>query len=56
MLNQSISVALKRATYRQAEAYHDMVLNMEEMESFCLKALFLIDEGFGGRLASEDTD
>lgn len=53
---QNTPVALKRASHRQVVAYHNLVLNVEELESFCLKTLFLIGERFGGRLPSEGVE
>ena len=50
---QNISLAFNHATQRQAAAYDKLVLNIEEVESFCLNTLFLVDKWFGGESAPE---
>ncbi|MBA3765609.1 MAG: hypothetical protein H0W99_01220 [Acidobacteria bacterium] len=45
--NQDFSIALTSAWRRNAKAINGLVLNIEEVENFSLKAQFLIDEKFG---------
>ncbi|MDT7780315.1 MAG: hypothetical protein QOC99_2827 [Acidobacteriota bacterium] len=52
--NQNINKELNRATDRQFQALEGVIANIEHVESFALRVIFLIDEKFGKPPDSED--
>jgi ABC-type transporter Mla subunit MlaD len=54
LINQNISQDLNKAASRQSRALDGVISNVEQVESFALRVIFLIDEKFGEPPASED--
>jgi hypothetical protein len=52
--DSNIGEELTRAANRQSQVLDDVISNMEELESFALKMIFLINEKFGESSISED--
>lgn len=52
--NQNISMAFNYAIRKYAKAANGLVVNIEEVQSFCLKTLFILDEKFKDVLGSEN--
>ncbi|MFL6334901.1 MAG: hypothetical protein ACJ754_16440 [Pyrinomonadaceae bacterium] len=51
---QNVNKELNRATDRQVQALDGVISNMEHVESFALRVIFLIDEKFGTPSGLED--
>ncbi len=52
--NQNLNKELNRATNRQSQALDGVISNIEELESFTLRVIFLINEKFDKPPISED--
>lgn len=52
--SQNINKEISKAAIRQSQALDGIVSNIEHVESFALRIIFLIDEKFEGRFSSED--
>lgn len=52
--SQNINKEISKAAIRQSQALNGVVSNIEHVESFALRIIFLIDEKFEGRFSSED--
>lgn len=51
---QEFSNELKNAASRQSQVLEGIISNLEQLESFALRMIFLINEKFGGSLPLED--